>query len=146
LIELAVAIGLTSCLLVALGPQARGLRRAHPNLVGATAHRAVLGPRTLRAARLIPILGGPARMPQLLPAMAWSGAGQLDANVIDFPAPASAQAVAAGSARRRSTRPAVAASTRRAAELTSVGAPGARTPARTSASRRSNRKSESVSH
>jgi hypothetical protein len=144
LIEFAVAIGLTSCLILALTPQARGHLRARGGLVGASAHRSALSARTLRDSRLIPVLGGPARMPRFLPQMAYSGADQLDANVIDFPAPV--PAVATGASRRRSTRPAAAASNRRGAELAAVApAPAARANTR-SASRRATRQIEAVTH
>jgi hypothetical protein len=73
LIELAVLVAAMCGLMVALNPRSPLLRRARLKVVGGTARRGALGPTALRRAGLTPILGGPARMPRLAPAVAFGG-------------------------------------------------------------------------
>ena len=99
--ELAILIALSCFLIVGLSPAVRVRRRARAGGVGATAERSVLGPQTLRRENLVPILGGPARMPRLLPAMGYAGL----AGAFNVQSGADAGQVSAGSERRRANRP-----------------------------------------
>ena len=102
--EQAILIALSCFLIVGLSPAVRVRRRARAGGVGATAERSVLGPQTLRRENLVPILGGPARMPRLLPAMGYAGlAGTF--NIRSGADAGQVSAVAASSERRRANRP-----------------------------------------
>lgn len=86
LIELVILVAVTSCLMVALAPATRAVRRSRRSTIGGAAPRELLGPRALRRGLLTPVLGGPARMPIFRSQMVFAGVGQL--SLADAPAPA----------------------------------------------------------